>query len=66
MLKLAPKAAKDHAQLTGFDASCFDGVYVTGDITDGDLTRMSDSRSASAKKAEDEEDSSRLALPNPM
>jgi amidophosphoribosyltransferase len=64
ILKLAPKAAKDHAQLTGFDASCFDGVYVTGDITDGDLTRMRDSRSASAKQAEDEEDSSRLALPN--
>jgi hypothetical protein len=37
---------------------------VTGDITDGDLTRMRDSRSASAKKTEDEEDSSRLALPN--
>jgi amidophosphoribosyltransferase len=64
ILKLAPKAAKDHTQLTGFDASCFDGVYVTGDITDGDLTRMRDSRSASAKQAEDEEDSSRLALPN--
>jgi amidophosphoribosyltransferase len=66
VLKLAPKAAKDQAQLTGFDASCFDGVYVTGDITDGDLTRMRDSRSASAKQAEDEEDSSRLALPNPI
>jgi amidophosphoribosyltransferase len=66
VLKLAPKAAKDHAQLTGFDASCFDGVYVTGDITDGVLTRMRDSRSASAKNTEDAEDSSRLALPNPM
>jgi hypothetical protein len=41
-------------------------VYVTGDITDGVLTRMRDSRTESAKKAEDEEDSSRLALPNPM
>ena len=66
ILKLAPKAGKDNAQLTGFDASCFDGVYVTGDITDGVLTRMRDSRSASAKKSEDEEDSSRLALPNPV
>jgi amidophosphoribosyltransferase len=66
VLKLAPKAAKDHAQLTGFDASCFDGVYVTGDITEGVLTRMRDSRSASAKKSEDEEDSSRLALQNPI
>jgi amidophosphoribosyltransferase len=66
ILKLAPQAAKGDAQLTGFDASCFDGVYVTGDITDGDLTRMRDSRSASAKKTEDEEDSSRLALPNPI
>jgi amidophosphoribosyltransferase len=66
ILKLAPKAANDNAQLTGFDASCFDGVYVTGDITDGVLTRMRDSRTESAKKAEDEEDSSRLALPNPL
>jgi amidophosphoribosyltransferase len=71
VLKLAPKAAQNdapnnHIYLTGFDASCFDGVYVTGDITDGDLTRMRDSRSASGKKAEDEEDSSRLALPNPI
>jgi amidophosphoribosyltransferase len=66
VLKLAPKAEKDHAQLTGFDASCFDGIYVTGDITDGVLSRMRDSRTESAKKSEDEEDSSRLALPNPM
>jgi hypothetical protein len=41
-------------------------VYVTGDITDGDLTRMRDSRTASAKNTEDQEDHSRLALPNPM
>ena len=64
ILKLAPKAAANQPQLTGFDASCFDGIYVTGDITDGDLNRMRDSRTASSKKAEDEEDSSRLALPN--
>jgi amidophosphoribosyltransferase len=66
ILKLAPKAGAHHAQLSGFDASCFDGVYVTGDITDGDLTRMRDSRTASAKNTEEQEDNSRLALPNPI
>ena len=66
IFKLATPADASHSAVTGFDASCFDGVYVTGDITDGDLTRMRDSRSASAKKTEDEEDSSRLALPNPI
>ncbi len=66
IFKLTSKADASHATVTGFDASCFDGVYVTGDITDGDLTRMRDSRSASAKNSEDEEDSSRLALPNPV
>ena len=66
ILKLAPKAGAGHVQLAGFDASCFDGVYVTGDITDGVLTRMRDSRTASAQKTEVQEDHSRLALPNPI
>ena len=66
ILKLAPKAGAGNVQLAGFDASCFDGVYVTGDITDGVLTRMRDSRTASAQKTEDQEDNSRLALPNPI
>ena len=48
-------------RLDGFDASCFDGVYVTGDITTADIERMGASR-ASAHEGED--DSSRLALPN--
>jgi len=29
-------------QLDGFDASCFDGVYVTGDITAEDVARLFD------------------------
>ena len=37
----------------GFDASCFDGVYVTGDITDGDIERLSRSRVAAAGAGED-------------
>ncbi|MBS3911603.1 MAG: amidophosphoribosyltransferase [Hydrogenophaga sp.] len=47
--------------LAGFDASCFDGVYVTGDITLEDIARMNAGRGQSE---ETEEDTSRLALPN--
>jgi len=47
--------------LAGFDASCFDGVYVTGDITDADITRLGESRVGGE---EGMEDNSRLALPN--
>ncbi|RFO97747.1 amidophosphoribosyltransferase [Rhodoferax lacus] len=47
--------------LAGFDASCFDGVYVTGDITDADITRLGASRVGGE---EGMEDNSRLALPN--
>ena len=47
--------------LTGFDASCFDGVYVTGDVTAADIARMQASR---ASIEEGDEDTSRLALPN--
>jgi amidophosphoribosyltransferase len=48
-------------KLAGFDASCFDGVYVTGDITLADIARLNAGRDQSE---EGEEDSSRLALPN--
>jgi amidophosphoribosyltransferase len=45
-----------------FDASCFDGVYVTGDVGVADIARLSAAR---VSGQEDEQDSSRLALPNP-
>ncbi|RCW75815.1 amidophosphoribosyltransferase [Pseudorhodoferax soli] len=45
----------------GFDASCFDGVYVTGDISEGDIARLNERRVGGS---EDDADSSRLALPN--
>ncbi len=45
-----------------FDASCFDGVYVTGDITSDDINRLSATRVGGE---ENTEDTSRLALPNP-
>lgn len=47
--------------LTGFDASCFDGVYVTGDITADSIDRLNSNRGGSEDSGED---TSRLALPN--
>ena len=47
--------------LNGFDASCFDGVYCTGDITPADIERLNSKR---VNTAEPTEDTSRLALPN--
>ncbi|MBT3067086.1 amidophosphoribosyltransferase [Rhodoferax sp. U11-2br] len=45
----------------GFDASCFDGVYVTGDITVEDIVRLNASRVGTD---DNQDDNSRLALPN--
>ena len=51
-----------NTRIKGFDASCFDGVYVTGDITSDDIDRLNTSRVGGE---ENQEDTSRLALPNP-
>ena len=48
-------------EVKGFDASCFDGVYITGDITVADIARLNQQR---VNTEEDAEDNSRLALPN--
>jgi len=47
--------------LQGFDASCFDGVYITGDITTDDIAALNAARVGGS---EDADDTSRLALPN--
>ncbi len=47
--------------LTGFDASCFDGVYVTGDVSADDIARINENR---PQAEEGDADNSRLALPN--
>jgi amidophosphoribosyltransferase len=52
---------KLNTKIAGFDASCFDGVYVTGDIQAADIARLNTAR---VKGGEDDADSSRLALPN--
>jgi amidophosphoribosyltransferase len=48
-------------KIAGFDASCFDGVYVTGDITSDDINRLNEKRVGGE---ENQDDNSRLALPN--
>ncbi|MDB5947582.1 MAG: purF [Ramlibacter sp.] len=48
--------------LDGFDASCFDGVYITGDINPDDIARINEARIGQEDPLE--EDTSRLALPN--
>ena len=50
--------------IAGFDASCFDGIYVTGDITPQDIARLNAQRVALDATMADEDDHSRLALPN--
>jgi amidophosphoribosyltransferase len=49
-------------KLDGFDASCFDGVYVTGDVNPDDIERINAARVGQEDALE--ENSSRLALPN--
>jgi amidophosphoribosyltransferase len=51
-----------NTKLDGFDASCFDGVYVTGDINADDIAKINEARIGQEDPLE--ENSSRLALPN--
>jgi amidophosphoribosyltransferase len=55
-------------KLDGFDASCFDGAYVTGDVTSETIAAMNALRADTAEKIGEEGgvDVSRLALPNPQ
>jgi amidophosphoribosyltransferase len=50
-----------NGNIKDFDASCFDGIYVTGDITLDDIERLNANR---VQGDETLEDISRLALPN--
>jgi amidophosphoribosyltransferase len=51
-------------KINGFDASCFDGVYITGDITVETIAKMNAQRVDSGEDGD--VDVSRLALPNPQ
>jgi amidophosphoribosyltransferase len=61
VLKAAP-STPGTPRLDGFDASCFDGIYVTGDINAEDIARINQARIGQEDPLE--EDTSRLALPN--
>lgn len=50
-----------NTSIHNFDASCFDGVYVTGDITAADIARLNANRVGTEEGGDD---NSRLALPN--
>ena len=53
---------KINPQVQGFDASCFDGIYITGDISDAEVTALNEGRNRGGE--EEQEDTSRLSLPN--
>ncbi|WP_332813323.1 amidophosphoribosyltransferase [Ramlibacter sp.] len=59
---VAAAAAADAPRLDGFDASCFDGVYVTGDIDPDDIARINEARVGQEDPLD--ETPSRLTLPN--
>lgn len=64
MVEAIKKAqTKGYAAIDGFDASCFDGHYVTGDISAEVIARLNEQRVHSAPEGAD---ASRLALPNVM
>jgi len=50
-------------KLQGFEASCFDGVYITGDITAADFDALATQRLSQGEEDEGD-DRSRLALQN--
>ena len=51
-------------QLQGFEASCFDGRYITGDVTAEDFDTMREQRQSQAGEEEEGPGRSRLALQN--
>lgn len=53
---------KINPAVNGFEASCFDGTYITGDISDAEVTALNEGRNAGGE--ESDVDTSRLSLPN--
>ena len=49
-------------KIVGFEASCFDGQYITGDISVADFAAIENQRTEARKDDEDSQDRSRLTL----
>ena len=63
-LAVANAVLPGYPNVQGFDASCFDGVYVTGDVSAEDIVRLNENRPSQQDESEADADRSRLALPN--
>jgi amidophosphoribosyltransferase len=59
-LKLAVREV--NPKLTQFETSCFDGVYITGDITSEYLASVEQKRDAGRQESEEEAESNQLDL----
>jgi amidophosphoribosyltransferase len=53
---------KANPAIVDFDASCFDGSYITGDITDDYLNAVEAARGASAESKAADDDQMELNL----
>ncbi len=51
-------------KLDGFEASCFDGVYITGDVSAADFEALAAQRRSQGEEEEGADERSRLALHN--
>ena len=49
-------------KLAGFEASCFDGRYITGDVSESDFASMEAQRRLQFDEEEEESSRQRLAL----
>jgi amidophosphoribosyltransferase len=49
-------------KITSFEASCFDGVYITGDVSLADFQAMEAQRTQAQGEDEDSDDRTRLTL----
>ncbi|MBI3369323.1 MAG: amidophosphoribosyltransferase, partial [Burkholderiales bacterium] len=49
-------------KLNGFEASCFDGIYITGDVSLADFQAIESQRSAARRDADEDDERSPLTL----